>query len=515
MSSSHFWNCAFRPPPCENSISLLYRVYWWDHEHVFLVVGSCMLSRLVLVTRLTATLGVDNQFTCTVGLPCILSLFDAGLPSTPAVRVSSDTCGSSSASPAFKVEGSPAESFDLGVMPSIIGGSSTLQVCVKSNTASDPNYSISFGTVSVIGPTATATADCFMGADCRVTVTGNRLSSVYGVVFFLISGNCASGQSAPTAFGLSPVQTLQSESAPQFTYRTFGIVDAGLSQDQTLTLCWSPTSTYGASTPVQIGTLGLKGPLTRSLTITCYLGTNCEFSYADAAATFILTASSSCGPNSVRVGYPGSFTGLTSYVAGKHSFGTATGPNGISGSSFSICWSRGGTDHVVKVGTLQMIGPGSSSNSFSCLTGKACSLQVAGFFGGHVGTASVRTGATCSSPVASLAPAGNPATIGPLSATATSSLIPISGLGISVPASSLLVCWTPSVGGASPVPVGQITFFGPVAPSIVPQVTIGDSFSIDLLVRYPSLQEVAAEQLALVEASAGFLVDPCRGLPNF
>lgn len=225
-----------------------------------------MWTWLTFAALVTPILTVDTQFTCAMGLDCKLALFDNELPATPSVRVGSVDCGQPSGLTDFQVIGDPVESFDVGVIPSVIGGLSTLKVCLKSTTASDPDFSILFGTVDIIGPTATVSVDCYMGSDCGASIVGNRLSSVYGVLFLLLSsGACATGEAPSTLFGLSATQPLLSSTATEFTFSSFGRVDPSLSQDESLKLCWSPTRIYSTAVPVDVGVLNLKGPLSRSI----------------------------------------------------------------------------------------------------------------------------------------------------------------------------------------------------------------------------------------------------------
>lgn len=232
--------------------------------------------------------------------------------------------------------------------------------------------------------------------------------------------------------------------------------------------------------------------------MTCYLGLPCEFTYADASASFSL-ASGPCEASRKQLTYGGAFSSVTTATGTTHSFGTSTEPNGITGAQLSLCWGRGSTGHLVQAGTLVMKGPTSGTQSFSCVAGSVCTLEVAGTFG-YVGTANVRSGQLCSDSVV--------ATANTLTATETSSLIPFSGIGIAVPNSLLAVCWSSLFTGATFVPVGLVTLYGPSALQQPLACTIGAACSVDLRVTFPPSLSPPNQWLLLIEAPSGD-PDPC------
>ena len=407
------------------------------------------------------------QFTCTVGLPCTLSLFESGLPATPSVRISEAPCGTASVGVGLDVTEVSKSRIDLGVLESIVDHPHVHHICLASNSGPDPNFSTPFGTLDIVGPTSSAVHTCYFGGRCQVVVRGNKLTRVESVVFVTESATCGSEvpPAASLLFGLTNTQmVLPSAASSDFTYIEFGTVDPLLSSVTSLTLCWSAIGSSGRSVPVPVGSVILQGPILRDIEITCYLGAVCEFDYSVSADHSYLMISDSDVFACDRIISPVVWSGTSpvSVLTGPshYSFGTPVEVNNVSTSKARLCWSASQDTFIVPVGFLSMAGPTRSDTMFSCISGSECRITLLGVFNaGERHAVSFRSSSCNSGPPVYLG-STQPADV--IASLKNSSSVEAVFSAVGVVAGSLLVCYqAPDQQGSVAVQAGTLVLKGP------------------------------------------------------
>lgn len=466
---------------------------------------------------------ISGQFTCMAGLDCTLSLFAYGLSAVPSVRVSNAACGASSVTSVVAVTGPPVPEFDLGRIPNLVGETVTLHICLADNSVPDPNYSTSFGTVDVVAPTVLVAATCYSGTECRITLTGNKLSNTDGMLFYSAEDDCSAGPSAAMlGLGNSPARLSFPSTSSTFTYSSFGVVDPLVTTPQTADLCWAASSQLGESTYFKIGTLTLRGPATRNARFTCYLGTECALAYTDGDpnSLFIISDSAtSCLRSSSGVTWLGT-TSVSVYNAGtsKHSFGTSIRPNSLAVDSYVLCWkhSVNVAHFLVNVGVLSMVGPSSLSDTYTCVSGMWCDVTIAGVFNdAFTHQLSVRTPNAVGSTDCSVATLfdlkslqANPTVNSLPSASASNITFDIGHMGVPAQTNmNYLLCWQSSKAGSVPVASGTLRIFGPEPLVDVLECVLGESCVLAVILTLPANFQIPTQELLFVTYVTS--TDPC------
>ena len=462
---------------------------------------------------------VQRLFICTVGLDCTLELFDVDLPATPSVRVTNAACGSFSSGPSVDVTGPPADAFDLGTLPTIIGTTSALNICLMSNNVSDPLHSTTFGSVAIVGPTQLANLTCHAGAECAVRLEGYLLSTVPGHVWFSTEYNCSADPSAPF-LGLSNSPNLLAipSTSDFYDYMSFGTVDVSATDPVVADLCWSASLNPREASPVSIGTLTVSGPTSRDLNVTCYLGVQCRLTYSEGPSgnNFIVADSvDSCLPSTNAVEWVGASAPAV-YDGGvdKYVFGIPEATNNLTVNSYTLCWRFDNTvpHFLVPMGTLSMIGPQRNDNEFTCVVSVACELNVSGVFdnafsaslslhyqGDCASLAALDPNSVQTNPIVSTFPSAR--SIGNMSFTFDQ---------IGTPLAVVHACWTSGQIGAVPIYVGRVSFTGPVVIATDLECVLGTACTVSVLVELPSdnIDSYLTQTLSLV-TSAPSDTDPC------
>ena len=448
--------------------------------------------------------GAHSQFSCTVGVDCRLPLFAFGLPPTPSLRVNEYACGSATSGSGVEVIGTPSASFPLGIIPTIVGRSTTLHVCLSSNDVTDPTFSVSFGSVDVVGPTISSLQTCYFGSTCRVSVEGNKLSRIESVVFLAsVADGCETVPPSSDIFGLTNTRLVLPSSSSPFTYIDFGVVDPSLSEVQALVLCWSAIGSQGRSVPVSVGTVLLTGPTDRAFSARCFLGSECTFTYStgqlDSGLSFFMVSDSSkCEQTAHAITWSGTTTISTRLPSlDTYSFGVPVAVNNVTASNAPLCWgSLSASDFLVQVGTLEMVGPSRSDTVFTCASGLDCNISIAGVFPAILDSrVSIQTD-SC---------------IGPVNTTATArhdgsfAVAWFHQIGFRVSDAHLVVCWTANVAGAVAVLAGTLEVLGPRALAETVECDLSDKCLIQLALVTPA----ANSSLSLVATDFGKYADPC------
>ena len=466
---------------------------------------------------------ISGQFTCMAGLDCKLSLFDYGLPAVPSLRVSNAACGASSVTSVVAVTGPPVPEFDLGRVPNLVGDTATLHICLADNSVPDPNYSTSFGTVDVVAPTVFLAATCYSGTECRITLTGNKLSDTDGMLFYSAEDDCSTGPSAAMlGLGNSAARLSFPSTSSTFTYSSFGVVDPLVTAPQTADLCWAASSHSGESTYLKIGSLTLRGPATRNARFICYLGTECAFAYTDGDpnSLFIISDSgTSCLRSSSGVTWLGT-TSVSVYNAAtsEYSFGTSIRPNSLAVDFYVLCWKQSiNVAHfLVNVGVLSMVGPSSLGDAYTCVSGMSCDVTIAGVFNNaFTHQLSVRTPNAVGSTDCSVATLfdlkslqDNPTVKSLPSASASSITFEIGHMGVPAQTNmNYLLCWQSSKTGSVPVASGTLRIYGPESLVDALECVLGESCVLAVILLLPANFQIPSQELLFVTYVTS--TDPC------
>lgn len=349
-------------------------------------------------------LGPDwgQSFSCTLGLPCEISLTGTGLNGNNSIVLiaAADVCGDGAAE--ISVAYPPnAQHNATPVPPNLLYGLGTelgappgeYKMCWAWDAIifSVAEHRIQVGTLTLLGPEYSL-HKCVFTEPCVISLPGQGLSINNGVVIVSVGEVCGSvgidlpDGSLSSLLGAASAQPEQNGPGMATKYQ-LGTSMSGV--PETAQLCWSASSSPGASVqefPVQIGNLTMAGPY-QGILVECRLCRECSFLVkgldmdADDKVLMIMPSGTCGDPGNMEklrlfgtggaaaLQNPPSLTFASSETV-KYTIGTAT--IGAAG-DYTMCWSRQPSslaDYKLSIGTFRMLPleatSDSNSSSASC-----------------------------------------------------------------------------------------------------------------------------------------------------
>ena len=474
-----------------------------------------------------------SYFNCILGEPCTLELFEMYIPQSPMIRISTAACGSSDAGSIYSVTFPVNPRVVLDPLTDISLTGTVLTICLASATAPDPNFSVSWTTINMIGPIAQNFV-VYAGSDFSPSLPGNLIESIKSVLYYTPSLTACSPTVGSPMYGLNnvvaSVREPSSRSSP-YQFRSLGIVDPTLSSNVQLTICWSASPNLFASRPVIVGTVSLVKFSASSLTnpFSCVMGFRCTLIFsagATAGSIIIPSTANGCyresqglvwGNSQTAATYDATFSGYDFNIL------TQSG-NGYTVRDRPVCYRQSLTDpfHLLPIGTITLFGPSDGTTGITnCISGEPCMITIPGLFDHTMAQKLELRESSCAGAIATLNPDGsttNVVTSVTIAAdpTATTLVLSISktfgpiNYAPTEYANShpiIVICWSPGTGSA--IQAGRIVSLrGPSAVS--PSCSIGRPCYVDF---QSTITDNSLNQIRLIEFNPSIApADPCASI---
>ena len=347
-----------------------------------------------------------QNFSCTLGSDCILTLAGYSQPTSPAyyqVVITAGSCGTGLTAASFSgtfenpraVWDNENDNYYEMRIGTDADTTASYKVCWAANPASLNDYILYVGDFVMNGPTTGMSHSCTMGKSCVVTLQGSGFSQNNALLVAVgASGVCPLlVDSLVSSFGSSFVHPMTPQSSP-YTQFSFGSpVSAHDNQPGSgYRLCWSnsPTQTPPAKTnadySIDAGLFTLNGPVQSNhqcvMTLPCQITLTGSGLTLGAHGLYLLDEGASCGTGAYLANASGGNWTNPASASGDSldtfAFGIST--EGLPNSNYVICWGFGASNQVdynVYVGTFELGGPDLLTGS-TCVKGEICVITLTG-----------------------------------------------------------------------------------------------------------------------------------------